>query len=151
MFSNDQGKIVVETDSSKITDIQASAKKVGEYYEANYGDELIIEFDANINAKHKRFEVCMNFFTKDLQPVSKVNAQRDRVFFDNPLQKKHISVRVPTINFMPGVYYMQLNIFDASTNSIICKYDRVLFLKVKGEDYTHSFFPTILEGYWEIS
>ena len=151
MFSDDQGKIVVETEGSKITDIQVSAKKVGDYYELDYGEELTIEFNADINAKHKKFEIDLSFFTRDLQPVTKINLNQNRVFFDNLDRKMSISVSIPKVPFSPGIYYMQFNIWDVLTNEVICKHDRVIFLKIKGDDFAYSHIPTTLEGDWKIS
>ncbi len=147
LFDSDRGK-VIEPGASRITGITLSAQKVTENYEINFGDSLVVDFTAHIEARIKQLEVSVMFNCRDMEGAAQCNSKNNGITVKNIAPEMRITVRIPSLNLNPDTYYISLIVRDAETNHILCWHHFFTVLKVVGSFLGGA--PTQYVGEWHV-
>ena len=131
LFDSAESKIM-EFGESKITNIKLSARRIDDYYEIEFGNDLTIQFDASIEHRFKELEVNVTILSHGLEVVAQCNSKYNNMGIVNLYQQTHFSVKIPNLNLNPGSYYISLSIVDAVTNDILCWHHASIKLTVSG-------------------
>lgn len=148
LFGTEQGKII-EVGTSKITNVHLSAREINNYYVITFGDDLIVEFDAQVDEKYSKLEANISISSHGMELVAQCNSKNNKVGINNFTGIKHFRIIIPDIRLNPGTYYLSLSIVDGVTNDILIWHYATIKLKVTGDFFGGA--PIQFVGEWNIS
>jgi len=146
LFDSEQA-LVIEPGKSEILNIKLSAKQQKDYYEINYGDAFIIQFDAIVERKHKDIEISIGIASQALELVAQCNSESvTRILNDG--EAKHFIVKIDELNIVPGRYYISLIMRDRETNTMLSWHHLTTKLKITGNFFSPA--PIRYIGDWNV-
>jgi lipopolysaccharide transport system ATP-binding protein len=113
-----------------------------------YGDFMTISFDAKVSLKYETFLVSITFVNQEMQLVAQCHSGYNNVILKNDGHLKNIQLTLPKILLNPGMYTVNIIIFDKTNQKYLAWYHRVKKFKVEGNFFGGADLQ--LEGNWKI-
>ena len=113
-----------------------------------YGDSMTISFDVKISPKYKTFLVSITFMNQAMQLVTQCHSGYNNVVLKNDGLSKNIRITIPKLLLNPGMYTVNIIIFDKTSQKYLAWYYRVKKFRVEGNFFGGADLQ--LEGNWKI-
>ena len=113
-----------------------------------YGDSMTISFDVKVSPKYKTFLVSITFMNQAMQLVTQCHSGYNNVVLKNDGLSKNIRIAIPKLLLNPGMYTINIIIFDKTNQKYLAWYYRVKKFRVEGNFFGGADLQ--LEGNWKI-
>ena len=113
-----------------------------------YGDPMTISFDVKVSPKYETFLVSITFMNQAMQLVAQCHSGYNNVVLKNGGHSKNIQIRIPKVLLNPGMYTVNVIIFDKTNRKHLAWYYRVKKFRVEGNFFGGANLQ--LEGNWKI-
>ena len=111
-----------------------------------YGNDLTVHLIVEVNREIQNPTFIINFFTAELQVITQCCSLFNEVIIPNLEQKFKVSVKFDTINFNPGLYFLDVAITDEKNMEILIKQHAIKKLHVDGHYIGYA--PILPMGQW---
>lgn len=143
-----QKGVVSGSGKAKINKIEFESNGSKNVTVIKHMDELFVHLFSTIDPQYKFPTINIAFKDMTLQQFAQINSIHNKFQFDNAGELLHIIIKVPKINFNPGVYSLTISIMDEYRREILAIYDDIKELRVVGDFI--GFTPVQMVGEWYI-
>ena len=98
-----------------------------------HGDPLTISFDIEVLSKYKTFLISITFMNQEMQLVAQCHSGYNNAILKNDGHSKKIQVTIPNLVLNPGIYTVNIIIFNKTSQKYLAWYHRVKKFRVVGE------------------
>lgn len=114
----------------------------------NYIDDLTIHLHVTIDPKIENPVCNISFLSQELQIIAQCNSSFNRTTIRNISEAFQLAVKIPIINFNPGIYLLSVAITDEFRSEVLIQHYAVQTLEVLGNFI--GLAPVQLKGLWEV-
>ncbi len=98
-----------------------------------YADLLTISFDVKVSSKYKTFLISITFMNQAMQLVAQCHSGYNNIVLNNDGLSKNIQIVIPKLFLNPGIYTINIIIFDKTNQKYLTWHYEAKKFKVKGK------------------
>ncbi len=147
IFENQKG-IVTGNGKAIIHKIEFESKGKKDIECINYYDDLIVHLYITVSPEIENPVVTISFLSRELQFVAQCNSSFNDILIRNTGEPFQVMIKIPAINFNPGVYFMSAGVLDERQATILAQHYAIKGLKVQGN--FAGLAPVQFVGEWHI-
>ena len=114
-----------------------------------YLDDLSIHLRISVDPQVANPVLNISFLTQELQIISQCNSVFQGVAIRNPGEAFDVFVRIPSLNFNPGVYFLSFAVLNENRGEVLIQHYASKTLRVRGKFLGRA--PVQLQAQWDIS
>lgn len=143
-----ENSTTIRTKNGTLSKVRITDLNGKELSEICYGDDLIVEFEAEINSSIKFPDFGVSFVNQNLQIVLQSHTKFSNTRMFNVGGKILIRSRLRSLPLGPGLYYLTVGIDGENFGEIVARNVDCKSLRVTG--LFQAFAPTVLKGEWHL-
>lgn len=82
----------------------------------NWCDRFVVEFDLSVSKKHKEVSLSFTFMGQDSATAAQCHSSYNSVKIENAYKTNQVRLEIDSLNLNPGVYYLNLIVYDKTDN-----------------------------------
>lgn len=79
-------------------------------------DRFVVEFDLSLGRRHEEVSISFTFMGQDGSNAAQCHSSYNCVKIENAYRKNRVRLEIESLNLNPGVYYLNLIVFDKTDN-----------------------------------
>nr|MBF0223069.1 ABC transporter ATP-binding protein [Desulfobulbaceae bacterium] len=106
-----RGDEVADIDNFSLLDHNNCISDIFHWY-----DRFIVEFDLIVSKKYKEVSLSFTFMGQDGATAAQCHSSYNNVKIENKYKRNRIRLEIDNLNLNPGVYYLNLIVYDKTNN-----------------------------------
>lgn len=82
----------------------------------DWRDRFVVEFDLSVSKKHKEVSLSFTFMGQDGATAAQCHSSYNSVKIENAYKSNRVRLEIDNLNLNPGVYYLNLIVYDKTDN-----------------------------------
>lgn len=144
-----QKSLITGSGQAKISKIEILTDEREEIEQINFGEGLSLYLEAWIDEKIKYPVFNISFLNYDMQIIAQCNSLFNKINIKNGREPIKVTIRIPSLNFNPGSYYISIAILNESLNEVLVQHYACKNLKIIGDFVGAA--PLQIDSQWTIS
>lgn len=136
LFKNNiQSQSVLGSGEAIINEIEILNEYLQAVNEINFGDAAIIRLNLDISKKYDGFLISITFMNINKQIIAQLHSGYNNVKLVNRNETLNIKIKIPEIPFNPGIYSMNVIVYDNKNMKYLSWMPEAIKFKVLGAFY----------------
>jgi lipopolysaccharide transport system ATP-binding protein len=98
-----------------------------------YGDPVTISFNVKVSPKYKTFLISITFVNQGMELIAQCHSGYNNIVLKNDAHSKNIQITIPKILLNPGIYMVNVIIFDETNQKYLTWHYMSKKFRVEGE------------------
>ncbi len=82
----------------------------------NWCNRFVVEFDLSVSKKHTEVSLSFTFMGQDGATAAQCHSSYNSVKIENSFKSNRVRLKIDSLNLNPGVYYLNLIVYDKTDN-----------------------------------